>query len=402
MLRALWVGLAAFALDAHAAGAIEPARLAALVQQARDTHSSALVLMHRGKLVAEHYFDQPREPIEAMSVTKSVMNLAIGRLIAEGRIASLDVPLHAWFPEWKQGRKQAITLRMLMNHSSGIQNVRDTGVEIYPSPDFVQLALAAELSDAPGEKYAYNNKTLNLVPEIVRRVSGQRIDEWLRAGLFKELGITDFTWSLDDTGHAHGMSGLQIHPADLAKLGQLMLQDGRWNGRALLPADWTALSTRAHAPAPDGTGLLWFTTPRSLRHTLDAAQFDALLAAGVDAAFVERLRPHRGTYEEADWRGMLERALGADYLQIANAAIAPARKAGLTLGRRERIGLKGYSGRGYLGQYVVVFPAQELVAVRMIRYDRYDQARAPADDFGEFEPMVFALFDPPAKNASAR
>jgi len=387
-----WIPWCLALLALPCAGAeIPAARLDALVAAARESHSSALVVMHRGRVVREEYFGQPREPIEAMSVTKSVLNLAIGRLLHEGRIDSLDTPLHTWFPEWKQGRKQQITLRHVMNHSTGLQNVRNTGVEIYPSPDFVQLALAAELDSAPGEAYAYNNKALNLVPEIVRRATGERLDAWLRAGLFKQLGITDFDWTLDAAGHPHGMSGLQIQPRDLARLGQLMLQDGRWNGRALLPADWVEVSTRRHPPAPAGSGLLWFVTPRSTRHTIDAAQLDALIAGGADADYLSRLRPHHGTYEGEAWTALLARVYGQDHRPATLAAIKPATDAGLTLARREAVGVKGYAGRGYLGQYLVVHPEHELVAVRMIRYDRHDRESA-GDDFGRFEPMVFALF----------
>lgn len=393
--------LALAAAPVQALDPVESGRLRALVDAARESNSSALLVMQDGKVVLEEYFDQPREPIEAMSVTKSVMNLAIGHLLQEGRIESLDTPLHTWFPEWKQGRKQQVTLRHIMSHTSGLQNVPNTGVEIYPSPDFVQLALAAELDSPPGGAWAYNNKALNLVPEIVRRVTGERIDAWLRTGLFAQLGITDFTWSLDDAGHPHGMSGLQIHPRDLARLGQLMLQGGVWDGRALLPPDWVEVSTTRPDVAPNGVGLLWFVTPRAWRHTIDAAQLDALVEKGADAAYLARLRPHYGTYEGEEWSGLLRRVYGEDYSDAARAAIRPASDAGMTLSRREAVGMKGYSGRGYLGQYLVVYPEHALVAVRMIRFDRYDQT-STRDEFGRFEPMVYALFDPAPETLPAR
>src|SRR5690606_30258640 len=124
--------------------------------------SDAVLILHDGEILAEWYFGRERGPIEAMSVVKSLVAVGIGRLITLGKIESLDQPVHAFFPEWKQGRKADITLRHILNHTSGLQNVRNTGVEIYPAPDALKLALAAELSDDPGAKFAYNNKAVNL------------------------------------------------------------------------------------------------------------------------------------------------------------------------------------------------------------------------------------------------
>lgn len=369
---------------------LEPSARAALVDAARQTQSSALVVMHRGKILVEDHFGEPVEPIEAMSVTKSVVNLALGALHAEGRISSLDQPVHDYFPEWKQGRKQHITLRHLMAHTSGLQNVRDTNVEIYPSPDFVRLALAAELDDEPGARFAYNNKTLNLIPAIVQQLSGLRIDAYLRQGLFRELGITRFTWSLDAAGNAHGMSGLQILPADLALLGQLMLQRGEWQGKTLVRPEWIEQSLLpAHADAPQ-SGLLWWRIPARESFVLDAAHVETLRQAGIASAFLDRFAPAFGRHEgRPAWEAALRRALGEDWQAVGSAAMAPAREQRMSLSRREYEGLAGYAGRGYLGQYLVVLPEVEIVAVRMIT-ERRHRFEDP-NNFPRFEAMVRAL-----------
>ena len=132
------------------------------------------MIVKNGRLVADWDFGQPRGPIEAMSATKSIVSLTIGRLIDSGKIKSLDQPVSDFYPEWKQGRKKLITVRHLLSQTSGLQNEPNTTVEIYPSPDFVQLALAAELSDDPGSRFSYNNKAVNLLAGIVQRASGTR------------------------------------------------------------------------------------------------------------------------------------------------------------------------------------------------------------------------------------
>jgi len=86
------------------------------------------------------------------------------------------------------------TLRHILSHTSGLQNVPDTRVEIYPSPDFVQLALAAELKYPPGAKFEYNNKAVNLLAGVVERASGKKHDEFMRDEVFTPLGIREFSW----------------------------------------------------------------------------------------------------------------------------------------------------------------------------------------------------------------
>jgi CubicO group peptidase (beta-lactamase class C family) len=102
-----------------------------------------------------------------------VVSLAFGRLLATGKLASVDEPVHTWYPEWRQGKKRAITIRHLLTQTSGIQADKMTGSEVHGSPDLVQLALCAELADDPGAKFFYNNKASNLLAGLVRRISGK-------------------------------------------------------------------------------------------------------------------------------------------------------------------------------------------------------------------------------------
>src|SRR5262245_18810332 len=173
-----------------------------LLKRAAETHSDAVMIFKDSQLVGE-YFAKERGKIELMSCTKSIVNIAIGRLIDAGKIKSLDQPVYEFYPEWKQGRKKLITIRHLLNHTSGLQNVPNTSVEIYPSSDFVKLALAAEVSDTPGSKFSYNNKAVNLLAGIVQVASGKRMDIYFRDEIFQPMDITDFAWTLDESGNPH-------------------------------------------------------------------------------------------------------------------------------------------------------------------------------------------------------
>jgi CubicO group peptidase (beta-lactamase class C family) len=307
---------------------IDPAALAALEQRAKDSESDAVVIYQDGVLVAEWYFGKPEGPIEAMSATKSIVNLAIGRLLDTGALHSLDQPVSELFPEWRQGKKRTITIRQLMNHTSGLQNEPRADLEIYPSPDFIQLALAAELSDPPGSRFAYNNKAINLLAAIVQRASGQRMDQYLRDQIFTPMGITDFAWSLDPAGSPQGMAGFQVRARDLAKLGQMMLDRGVWHGKRVLSAAWIAESTQPSQSMVPRCGLLWWL-----------------------------LRDSR----------------------VPEIPLLPAP-------------IAGYYADGFLGQFLVVIPAARIVAVRQRRSPddaaKIDDLRL---SFGDFPELVRAL-----------
>ena len=247
-------------LDADEAG-VDPAKLAALDADAARTHSDALVLWKDGRvLLHRRYTPEADGLIETMSITKSITALAVA-LLAEDGTLSVEEPLTRYFPEWKQGQKQRITLLHLLGHTSGLEDTDDTS-EIWPSPDFVQLALTAELTTAPGTAFRYNNKAANLVPEVVRRASGEPIDRLLARRLFAPLGIERYEWLRDPQGHALGQSGLKLGAFDLARIGELLRRGGVWRGaggdtRILAEATIERLTRRSSPLAPHHGLFFW-------------------------------------------------------------------------------------------------------------------------------------------------
>ena len=111
-----------------------------IVKRAEASESDALIIWKEGELVGEWFFDKPRGRIEAMSATKSVVVLAFGLLLSDGRLKSLDEPVCNFYPEWKQGLKSRITIRHLLTQMSGLQCERRT-TAIYQAPDFVQFGV---------------------------------------------------------------------------------------------------------------------------------------------------------------------------------------------------------------------------------------------------------------------
>ncbi len=365
-------------------GSVDAPALQQLLRAAEAAHSDAVVIWKDGRKVGAWYFGKAPKRIEAMSATKSIVNLAIGRLVTTGAIRSIDDPVSRFYPEWKQGRKQAITIRQLLDHTSGMQS--DGSQEVESSPDVVRLALAAELTDEPGKTFYYNNKAVNLLAGVVQKASGKKMDALVRSDVFGPLGITDFVWVRDSTGNPYSYARLQILPEDMAKLGQLVLNRGRWNGKQLIAPEWFDAIMRGSAAEPRA-GLLWWLIPQHTTFVIDDERIRSLASAGADSAFIRRAMNARGRYESAEaFENALRAAFGEKYWEPYGEARARTR---MNPERREYDRMIGYEANGSFGQYIDIYPDQRLVAVRMISVT--DRFAVPNDSFENFRELVRAL-----------
>jgi CubicO group peptidase (beta-lactamase class C family) len=401
--------LALFLLTALPASADAPTpaaqtALQQLLQRGKETHSDAVLVLQDGRELGHYYaHDKTPGPIELMSVTKSVVALGIGQLLDAGKIKSLDQPVADFYPEWRQGRKKDITIRMLLDHTSGLQDLPRTDVEVYPAPDAIQLALAAELANKPGTVPFYSNKAVNLLAGIIARASGQPMDMFFRNGLFKSMGIHPGAWVKDRTGHPYAMAGLPLTTADLAKLGQLVLDHGRWHGRQLLSASFVD-SMLAAGPLEDGRcGLLWWREPQWTHFDTDPASFEMLRKRGVPEGTVDKLRialqgAHFDSPEALE--NAIARALGSDaqkimYGQLISRGIGPYRLFKVSYGP-----IVAYDGNGDGGQYVVIVPRAGLVAVRQIGAN--DDQESAGEGYDDFIAHVIALAEATGRLAARR
>lgn len=340
-----------------------------LIKHAELTQSDALVIFLEGKLYSEYYFGKEPKRIEAMSSTKSIVNLAIGKLITDSLIKSIDQPIYDFYPEWKQGQKKEITIRHLMNHTSGVQNIPLTTVEIYPSPDFVKLALAAEITDKPGTKFSYNNKAMNLLAGIVKIASRKRMDNYLAEKIFAPLGIEDYDWTLDDEGNPHAMAGFQVLPKDLAKLGQLFVQKGKWEGKQLINEKWFT-ETGTPSTLEPSCGLLWWIDYEQKFSIIDDEQIGKLQKAGLPDSVINVVRSLKGKHESSVYSKLFAEKMKR-IMPVWDTAITKILKDnGLTISRKENMN-KFYKTLGYLGNCMAVYPDKNLVVVRMISEESF-------------------------------
>lgn len=242
----------------HPDARISRTALCELLRESILTHSDAVFVSRGDTALLTWASSDPPPKVHVMSVTKSVVGLALGRLLRDSILTSLDTTVASFYPEWRQGRKKDITLWHVLTHTSGIQDVPNAGLEIEPAPDAVQLALAAELETSPGSEFKYNNKATNLLAGIVERITGAPLDRYLGATVFHDLDITDFEWIKDPAGHPYGMAGLVIGARDLAKVGRLLMDGGRWRHQTIIDPGYALEAVRAQHTLFPRHGLLWW------------------------------------------------------------------------------------------------------------------------------------------------
>jgi len=247
----------------------------------------AVVVLKDGELVAERYAPGfgPTTPQLGWSMTKSVTDLLVGRLVQEGRISLDDDHLR---PEWDGDRRADITVRQLLQMTSGLAwdetyalNTPITRM-LYLEHDMGGYAAAQELAHDPGTYRQYSSGSTTLLCSVLAARTGLGAN-LPRDLLFGPLGLSSAVLEPDAAGTPVCSSYLWATPRDWAAVGQFALDDGVWNGRRLVPAGWLAASTKAVAvgggeSTPYGSG--WWPN-----QGLDGALVEPGLPA--DAYFAE-------------------------------------------------------------------------------------------------------------------
>jgi CubicO group peptidase (beta-lactamase class C family) len=239
-----------------------------------------VVVVRHGAVVYEQYFagDMYGYAVrynantlhDIASITKGVVALLIGIAFDRGWLSDLDAPILSFFPEYADLRtpeKDRITLRHLLAMTSGLDwperaislddwaNILRQGRS---ASDPYRFVLARPVETTPGTAWNYNSGGVWLLGLILRKVSGQPIEEFAKEALLEPLGIRDEVWGRFPNGDAATSGGLRLRPRDLAKLGQLVLDGGVWHGRQIVSAGWIKQMI-----APQSPRGWWFSFARS-------------------------------------------------------------------------------------------------------------------------------------------
>jgi len=218
----------------------------ALDRRIDEVHS--FVLVRHGKVVAEAWWDPYSSERKHLlfSLTKSFTSTAVGLAVDEGKL-SLDDPVVKFFPGVAPARPSrhlaALKVRHLLSMSTGrLTDSSDTAFRD-PSGDWVKGFFARPWLQAPGEPFVYDTGASHVLGALVAQVTGQDLEAYLRPRLFDPLGIDGSLWETDPKGRRTGGFGLSLTTEAVAKFGQLYLQKGQWEGKALLSEAWVAQAT---------------------------------------------------------------------------------------------------------------------------------------------------------------
>jgi CubicO group peptidase (beta-lactamase class C family) len=248
-------------------------RLAAGVERiGRLAGVRSLLVMRGGEVVADESFagaDLNRRPHDVKSASKSLLSALVGIALERGLIDGVDATVAELLPRYARrlpAAKRAITLGHLLAMESGLAS---TSGEHYGAwvtqDDWTAAALARPLESEPGSAFTYSTGNAHLVSAILTEASGRATLELAREALLDPLGIEVAGWERSPEGYYLGGNSLRMTPRDLARFGRLYLQQGRWEGRQLVPRAWIEVSTRRHSEGwPDrygAYGYFWWLPP---------------------------------------------------------------------------------------------------------------------------------------------
>ena len=221
----------------------------------KDTEMHHFMALRHGKVICEcNFAPYPKGMWHIThSMCKSITGMAIGMLIEEGKL-KLNENIYDIFSDhmnaFSKIFRPVITVENLLTMTSGV-TFNESG--IVSGNDWLGSFLNASVNGKPGTEFQYNSLNTYVLSAIVTKRTGETLTEYLTPRLFGPLGITKYYWETCPKGITKGGWGLFLCAEDMAKLGQLYLQRGKWNGQQLVSEYWIEISTARHLKTQNGT-----------------------------------------------------------------------------------------------------------------------------------------------------
>jgi len=253
---------------------VDEAVLAGALEWIQDNPAffDSMLVQHCGERYVEQYFNgfDAATPHELQSATKTFSATLIGIAIDQGLVDGVDQPLTELLPDHAHlltGDKALITVEHLLTMTSGLRWI-DFGVgnsfdRIAAAEDSVAFILAEPLETTPGEVFHYNTGSSHLLSAILHDRSGMTTAQYAEQHLFGPLDITDVEWPALADGIHQGGWGMYMKPPDFLKFGQLLLDEGTWEGQRIVSADYVDAMTASQVPNGMGGGYgyqMWVET----------------------------------------------------------------------------------------------------------------------------------------------
>ena len=234
----------------------------------------SILILKDDKLIYEKYFsgddaifpnpvgvmNHTRDSLhDCRSATKSIVSACVGIAVEQGKIHSLDDKIFDYFPAYTKyatGDKAKITIRDLLTMSAGLKWDESTPytdtlngeINMSTKPDVVDFVLSRKIVETPGTLWNYSGGCTQLLAEIIKNATGLRIDEFAKKYLFEPLGIENYNWYVRPPLTPNGdevvwaPSGLRMRPIDMAKIGALYLNNGKYSNKTIMSETWVEQS----------------------------------------------------------------------------------------------------------------------------------------------------------------
>jgi CubicO group peptidase (beta-lactamase class C family) len=252
------------------ASGIESSKIIELIKQIRDGEHGdihSFLVVKDNQLVVEEYFAENgrkhgpfitrlfRDKVHHLaSTTKSVTSTLVGIAIDRGFIRDVEDPIHRYLPAYVplfSEDKKRIRIRDMLTMTPGfewrqfgVSDDRNDGMRMWETEDVIRYVLQKPLEAEPGRKFNYTNGVPTVTGAILKHAVGMEVEEFAEKYLFCPLGIPQYVWTSYPDGSIETDGGLALRSRDLAKIGQLFLNNGTWNGERILSERWVLESTK--------------------------------------------------------------------------------------------------------------------------------------------------------------
>jgi CubicO group peptidase (beta-lactamase class C family) len=237
--------------------------------------ANSVIVVNQGTIVREIYYNDfsYSTQFNTYSVTKSFTSALVGIAIDQGIIGSVDDPVVSYFPnatfDHDSPEKQSVTIRHVLTMTSGFDYGEDPTLAPPVEGSVAMHVLNSPVTREPGTSWVYDSQAPSILTRIIEIQSNMSLIDFANEYLFDSLGIQEVSWGTDDTGLAYGGFSLYLTSREMAKFGQLFLQEGMWNDEEIISKEWVRESTLDHMPddvqfvysvkPSGGYGYLWWT-----------------------------------------------------------------------------------------------------------------------------------------------
>ncbi len=228
----------------------------------------SLIIQQHGEIISERFFKgrSRSQAFNIKSASKSIIGLLTGIAVEEGFISSVEEPISTYFPDYfaenPDPKKESITVRNLLSMQAGLRSTSSGNYGAWViSKNWVEHALDQDFVTDIDGRMVYSTGTSHLLSVIITKATGMSTKAFAEKYLFNPLGIEVGGWDRDPQGYYMGGNNMALRPSDLLKIGEMLINDGVWEGKQIISKDWITDSFKTYTYSnynPYGYGYQWW------------------------------------------------------------------------------------------------------------------------------------------------